>query len=88
MVRIRLRQDRFADLANRQGWTKANGTINASRVAGSIDMSVSTVTRHLLGEYPITYGFIGRVLAAATDLTFADLFEVEDADDEAERAAS
>lgn len=78
LVRLNLRQ--FAKIADSKGWTKADGTIAASKAAHAIGCETSTVTRILRGERACGGEFIANLLVAAKPWEFNDLFYVEEED--------
>ena len=86
---IRLRKDRLLETAKIHGWTKLGGTaVSARRIAADINMSDSSVADTMRGVLPVSWGFVGRILAA-TGCQFDQLFKiVVDEDDEDARVAS
>lgn len=79
LVRLNLRQ--FAKIAESKGWTKADGSIAATKAAQAIGCEPSTVTRILRGERACGGEFIANLLVAAKPWEFNDLFWVETEDD-------
>jgi hypothetical protein len=84
---IRLRKDRLLETAKIHGWTKLDGEIiNARRMADDINLSHSSVTHIMRDLLPVSWGFVGRILAA-TGCKFNQLFEIVDEDDDAQVAS-
>lgn len=76
LVRLNLRQ--FNKIAESKGWTKADGSVAASKAALAIGCETSTVSRILRGERACGGEFIANLLVAAKPWEFNDLFYVEE----------